>query len=143
MKEAVTFLRQSSEGALATLETSRPYVSAVGFFYEEDPKGKFGKVILLLSDLAQHTKNINVSPQVSLLVVEKGSAPIHERRRFTIEGQIELAFKDKFSGYKNNYLKAFPKSGIFFTLADFRFWEISVEKVHWYGGFGKAQSWEK
>ena len=140
---ALDFLKNSQEGSLATLEDKKPYVSAVGFLYEVDAKTKFGSVLLLLSDLAQHTKNIKIHPQVSLLALEKGNGPVHERRRLTIEGPIELSPKEKFPEVKNKYLRAFPKSEIFFTLADFRFWEISIEKLHWYGGFGKAQVWEK
>lgn len=135
---ALDFLTKSKEGALATLNDGLPFVSVVGFFFEFQPGEKWGNVVLLLSDLAQHTKNIRQNPAVSLLAVEKSDLPVHEKRRLTIEGKVSAAAKDENEIYKKRYLEVFPKSGIFFTLSDFKFYELEISQIHWYGGFGKA-----
>lgn len=139
LKAAVSLLESSKEGALATLEnTQHPFVSAVGFLYER-VEG-LGTFYLLLSDLARHTRNLSRDPKVSLLVVEKNeAAPIHERKRMTVQGRVKrVEDKERFQELSCRYLKIFPRSEMFFALPDFRFYEFQPEEIHWIGGFGKA-----
>ncbi len=140
--ESVFFLlSQHSEAAFATSEERGPFVSAVGFLFEKAKESeKLGSVFLLLSDLARHTKNAARDPRVSLLVVEKKEgAPIHERKRLSIQGRLaRLADPKKIEALKASYLKVFPRAQIFFGLPDFRFYELAIEEIHWIGGFGQA-----
>ena len=89
-RPALALLEQSCEAALATLEEGKPFVSGVGFAYEKANQEKgFGRIYLLLSDLARHTRNIRVCPDVSLLVVEKNmDQSLHERKRLTVLGKV-------------------------------------------------------
>ena len=129
----------SSEAALGTLEDEGPFVSGAGYAVEEDENIK---VALLLSDLSRHTRNIVKRPRVSLLVVEsKADTPIHEKQRATLLGEAKrIEDQKKFDRLKQSYLKRFPKSEIFFSLPDFRFYEVQPEEIHWIGGFGKAKT---
>ena len=138
--EALKLLESNHEAALATVEAGRPFVSATGYLYEKDPRGKFGSIYLLLSDLARHTQNLKRDPTLSLLIVEKNEeAPLHERRRATLQGTAKrLEDLKKFEALKTAYLKVFPRAQVFFTLPDFRFYEMKIEEIHWIGGFGKA-----
>ena len=43
-----------------------------------------------------------------------------------------------FASLKEEYLKVFPRSDMFFQLPDFRFYEVTAVEIHWIGGFGKA-----
>src|SRR5690349_2689421 len=55
-------MRRRDHAALATLIDGRPYVSLVAAACDTD-----GSPLLLLSDLAQHTRNLAAEPRVSLL----------------------------------------------------------------------------
>ena len=60
--QARHLIRSRDHAALATLLDGRPYVSLVATACDSD-----ASPLLLLSDLAQHTKNLLADPQVSLL----------------------------------------------------------------------------
>ena len=60
--EARRLLRRAQHAALATNFDGRPYVSLVAVACDSD-----ASPLLLLSDLAQHTKNLLADPLVSLL----------------------------------------------------------------------------
>ena len=136
-EEALQLLSSVHEGSLATMDASgEPFVSAVGFITEGE------KIFILMSDLARHTKHLIQNPKASLLIVEQNTKlPIHEKKRASLSGLV-LRVQDQtaFEKLKQNYLKAFPKANIFFTLPDFRFYEFQISEIYWIGGFGKAES---
>ncbi|MGC2412825.1 MAG: pyridoxamine 5'-phosphate oxidase family protein, partial [Stellaceae bacterium] len=63
-------IRACDHAALATTMAGRPYVSLVASACDFD-----ASPLLLLSDLAQHTKNLVTDPLVSLLFAERGEHP--------------------------------------------------------------------
>lgn len=147
-QEAVSSLLQSShDGALATVDEKGAFASAVGFWFSRqestESKPVPGKVYLLLSDLARHSRNLKRSVRTSLLVIEERSdIPMHEKKRITLNGEVRLVSdKETFDALKKRYLEKYPKSEIFFMLPDFRFYELVIDEVHWIGGFGKAETW--
>jgi len=143
-KPDLSVIERSHEGSLSTLEEGRPFVSAVGFVFRKmKNEAKLGgKIYILLSDLARHTRHLKKNPKASLLVVEENrDLPIHERQRLTILGEMHrVQSQDEFETAKADYLKAFPRSQVFFTLSDFRFYELVAEEIYWIGGFGKVVS---
>ncbi|MBI3312805.1 MAG: pyridoxamine 5'-phosphate oxidase family protein [Candidatus Omnitrophica bacterium] len=144
LKLVEALLRETHEAALGTVEEGRPFVSATGFLYQASddfPAG--GKIHILLSHLARHTRNLLKCPDASLLIVEnKSGIPIHEKKRVSLQGKVErVEDKAKHETLKREYLKIFPRSEVFFTLPDFRFYEFQVSQIHWIGGFGKALTW--
>ena len=140
-EEASKLLESVSEGALGTVENGKPFVSATGCLFESG-KGaeKLGSLYFLLSDLARHTKNLNQCPEASFLMAEsKENTPVYERKRLSLQGKVtRISDPDAFKKLKGKYLERFPKAEIFFTLADFRFYEMPIESIHWIAGFGKA-----
>ena len=141
-QEAKALLAKAVDGALGTMDGNRPYVSATGFLYADDAGEKgLGKIYYLMSDLARHTRNLKKNPEASLLVTEPAAAlPIHERKRLTALGTVEaVQGHESYEALKAEYIKIFPRSEIFFTLADFRFYGMQLREIHWYGGFGKAE----
>ena len=135
-------IKSSSEAALGTLEedssgtVARPYLSATGYVVEDEEKLS---VAVFLSKLARHTRNIQKNPRVSLLVVETGRDPVHQRARATLMGKAVMVRDEEAAGHlKREYLKRFPKAEIFFSLADFSFYRIEPSEIHWIAGFGKA-----
>ena len=94
-----------------------------------------------MSDLARHTQNIQKNPQVSLLALEAGSAPVYERKRVTIQGAAQIVKdQDRFNRFKVRYIEAFPSSAGFFNFGDFRFYEIKIANMHLISGFGKIET---
>lgn len=143
IKEALELLEASHEGALATFEAAVPFVSAVGFVYAPpaDPAEPWGKIQMLLSELARHTRNFQKNPAVSLLAVESGAEPAYEKKRVTVQGTIGRVTEEGWAAeFKARYLQAFPSAEMFFGFSDFRCFEIKISEIHWIGGFGKIET---
>jgi putative heme iron utilization protein len=80
-------IRGRDRAALATTLAGRPYVSFVITACDSD-----ASPLLLLSDLAQHTKNLIADPLVSLLFEDTGDHPDPlAGPRLTLLGRAELA----------------------------------------------------
>lgn len=155
-EEFLELLNSVSEGALATIDAeSRPFASAVGFIVQHESTSSKPQIFILMSDLARHAKHIALHPEASLLVMEQNlKIPVHEKKRATLYGEVKRIEHPKkgqvqdcesgpgpsFETLKKEYLKAFPKSEIFFSLPDFRFYELKIAEIYWIGGFGKAQT---
>ena len=144
MNEAIGLLEQGREAVLATLEGEQPFTSAVGYLYELPADGiRFGKVLILMSELARHTKNTRRHSCASLMVLEEGDAPVYERKRVAVQGVLEQVQDPKqFEAYKKAYQTRYPSSQIFFTLSDFHFFELKIEELYYVGGFGKIQTFK-
>lgn len=146
VKEAILLLENAHEGALATLEETAPFVSAVSFIYAPalaGPGERWGKIQLFLSGLARHTKNFKKNPNVSLLVTEDGPSPSYEKRRVTVQGIIRgISDEARFSEFKERYLRLFPGAEMFFGFPDFRLFEIEISSLHWIAGFGKIETFQ-
>jgi len=144
---AIRIIQSAFEASLGTVEDGAPFVSGTGFLFLNDPAAEArilgGRLYLLLSDLAQHTRNLKKNSHASLLIVEKkDDLPIHEKKRLTFQGQVRrIEDPEVFERLKTKYLEIFPRSEIFFGLPDFHFYELEVSRVHWIGGFGKAGTW--
>src|SRR5947209_18951394 len=79
-------IRGRDRAALATSLADRPYVSFVIAACDSD-----ASPLLLLSDLAQHTKNLIADPQVSLLFEDTGDYPDPlAGPRLSLRGRAEL-----------------------------------------------------
>jgi putative heme iron utilization protein len=144
MEDAIKVLTEGREAVLATLEGEKPFTSAVGYLYEApDENARLGKILVLMSDLARHTKNTRLHAQASLTVLEKGEAPVYEKKRVAAQGALEeMTDKSRFERVKRFYLQRYPDSQIFFNLPDFHFFEMKVEELYYIGGFGKIHSFK-
>ena len=143
IETALSLIACSYEGFLATIEGEKPFVSAVSYLYEVNPGDptKPGKVCLLLSELARHTRNFQKNPNVSLFILENNSAPVYERKRVTIQGTIHyVKDEERYKNFKIKYLQIFPSAEPLFTFQDFRFFEINIADLHLIGGFGKVDT---
>ena len=138
-EEAHRLMKQNHEASLGTIgDDGNPFVSATGYVFQNEA------MYILISDLARHSKNIQKNAHVSLLIVEANAkAPVHERKRVTVQGKAErVNDKAELETLKKIYLEHFPKAGIFFSLPDFRFYRVPVQELHWIGGFGKAETFK-
>jgi len=127
--QAQAFLYQHGHAALATVDSGgRPLSTAVNVV----PDGQ-GKLILLLSDLAEHTVNIRHNPAVSLMWVDEVHSDWQAAERLSVTGVLQPVA----AGEGERYLQVFPHMRDYLQL-DFHFFALSPEKARWIPGFGKA-----
>jgi hypothetical protein len=131
-REARRFLRGQHNGVLATLShriEGHPFASVAPFLCDHA-----GRPVILISSLAEHTRNIAADPRVSLLV-QPFSEDMQETARLTLVGRADrLADKD---GLGPRYLRRFPQAESYFALPDFHFYRIEPLRIRYIGGFGK------
>jgi len=130
-EEARRFLRGQHAGMLATLSLKLggyPFGSVAPYVLDQE-----GKPIIFISALAEHTKNIQHDPRVSLLA----NAPTDDaqaRARLTLVGDAaRMADQDS---PKSRYLRYFPGAAQNLELADFFFYRIEPRHIRFIGGFG-------
>ena len=130
--EARRFTRGQQAGVLSTLSKRLegfPFGSVAPFMLDHD-----GCPIILISDIAEHSKNIAADPRVSL-IVQPWSADMQSTGRVTLIGHAQqLDSKDSLGP---RYLRYFPQAVDYFAMHDFRFYRIEPVRVRWIGGFGK------
>ena len=129
--EARRLLRSCRSGALATLSRrlqGYPFVTAAPFMSDFD-----GSVVLLISRLAEHTKNIEADTRVSLLVHES-SSDVQAAARLTVAGMCDRI--DAQPELKERYVRRFPDANDLLAL-DFDFHRIQPTAIRYIGGFGK------
>ena len=131
LDQARTLLRGAEYGTLATLDRQegRPFASLVAMATAPD-----GAPVLLLSDLAEHTKNLANDPRVSLLI--DGTAGLADRLtgpRLTLAGRVErTSGDDAVKRYVSRHKSATLTSGF----ADFNYYRLIVAGAHQVAGFG-------
>lgn len=91
--------------------------------------------ILLISDLADHTRNIAADPRISLLY--DGTAGLAEPlagARATVLGRAE---RSDDPALRARYLARHPGAAIYADFADFGIYRVTVERAHLVAGFGR------
>lgn len=126
-------LRQALTGALATLdERGHPFASLVTV-----ATTLAGAPVLLLSQLAVHTRNLLRDPRASLLLVAPGGEtgdPL-AGARLTLSGTVAAAPAGGPQGRR--FLARHPEAAGYAGFRDFGFYEMSVEGAHLVAGFGR------
>jgi putative heme iron utilization protein len=125
-------LRSRRSAALATAlatDGGRPYASLVTFACDVD-----GSPILLLSNLAEHTRNLRAEARASLLI-EHASRRANPQTgpRLTLLGRIEARDDERL---RTRFLARHPGAALYAGFADIRVYLMTVERAHYIGGFG-------
>jgi heme iron utilization protein len=125
-------MRACDRAALATSLLGAPYASLVLVAADLD-----ASPLLLLSDLAQHTRNIAADPRVSLLLDgTAGHADRLDGPRLTVLGQAEAVTDRRRLA---RFTARHPSSALYAGFADFRLYRIGVERGHLVAGFGAIE----
>jgi hypothetical protein len=93
--------------------------------------------ILLLSDLAEHTKAIAADSRVSLLF--DGTQGLEQPLtgpRVTLVGRACRTADERLA---RRFLARHPDAGMYAGFNDFHFYRVAVERAHLVGGFGKIR----
>ncbi len=129
--------------ALGTLDAQGlPFVSMVPFAID----GSNGTLVIHVSGLAPHARNLERTPRVSLMVMqaEVEGEPVHALPRVTLDGVATVLEVNSpaWLGARASYLERFADVEYMTQLGDFRFVAIAVTGARQVAGFGAARSME-
>ncbi len=131
--EAKQFLRSTRSGVLSSFSAKfdgYPFGSVMPFVLGHDCQP-----IVLISTIAEHTKNIIANPKVSLLVFA-GAEDLHANGRLTLIGEAEQIEKND-ADLMARYCRYFPESTGYLAMHDFQFYRINIAQARYIAGFGK------
>jgi len=134
-KDIQLLLSQTKVAFLSTQGTLGPESSMAPFAIFE------GKALLHLSQLAKHSKNIQQTPDIGLVVCTpetKGTSPL-ALPRISFTGRIEKVSPTNLVKAKSCYLAAIPDALLLFDFTDFTLYQLCINEVYWVGGFGSAR----
>jgi putative heme iron utilization protein len=137
-REARQLLRAHRYGALSTLSKKfdgHPFGSITPYLVDHD-----GSLLILISTLAEHTKNIQNDSRVSLITHNQESTHIQTQGRVTVLGSATIETDRENTGKR--YLRYFPEAQSYFSMHDFSFYRIAPQAIRFIGGFGNIQ-WVK
>ena len=130
--EARRLIRRRDHAALATSLEGQPYVSLVAIACDSD-----ASVLLLLSDLAQHTKNLAADPRISLLIADDaGPGEPLASARLSLLGRVER-IEDPAAAAR--FAARQPASRNYAGFADFHLSRVLPERGHLVAGFGRIR----
>lgn len=130
--DARRFVRGQHSGVLSTISQrveGFPFGSVAPFILDQT-----GCPVILISTLAEHTKNIDADARVSL-IVQPYSPDMQVAGRVTLLGRAQR-LADK-STLGPRYLRFHPQAESYFAMHDFSFYRIEPVRIRYIGGFGK------
>jgi len=134
--EAVrTLVREARHGLLSThgLEPAGiPYGSLVPLACSAE-----GLPLLLVSHLAQHTRNLVADPRASLLVLEPTAGDPQQAARATLLGAARRLEGAEEAQARARFLAVHPDAERYFEL-NFQLWALAPAEARFVGGFGAA-----
>jgi len=135
-----TLLHEQRVAALGTLSPqAQPFVSMVP--YALDPE--VGCLLILVSQLAAHSRHLRNQPMASLLVTETPTpqGPVHALARATLSVHAHMLEPDDPQApiVRRHYLARFPEAEPIAQLGDFRWVRLHPEGARQVAGFGAAR----
>ncbi|MGB8699756.1 MAG: pyridoxamine 5'-phosphate oxidase family protein [Thermosynechococcaceae cyanobacterium] len=130
-------LQTQQIASLGTLHEGQPSVSMTPFAILASGDG----LVIHVSHLATHTKDMLLNPQVSFLVIAPPNPDVVAQAtpRVTIQGRA-MPCVESTQGQEARaaYLSRFPQSAYLFDFADFLLFVIQPISIRYVGGFGQA-----
>lgn len=133
---ACQLIHHARTGVLATLSHSiegHPMASTAAVGNDAQ-----GQLILFLSKLAEHTRNLEADPRLSVLLTRPKEQGVHEEARLTIIGKAERLCPD--AALIARLFQQVPQWAHYQQLPDFHFWRVTPLRLRLINGFGAA-SW--
>lgn len=131
-------LRGQRWACLGTQDKEQPYVSWVAFVIETD----FSALVLHLSRLARHTRNLEAESLVSLAMSESddGQGDPQQLARLTLQGRIEAVDPNDghYEQLKALYLARLPDAEMMFQFDDFSLYRFAPESGRYVEGFASS-----
>jgi putative heme iron utilization protein len=140
-RELSALLNAQRVATLGTVgDDGAPFVSMVPYAIEQH----LCCLVIHVSGLAAHTRNLQAREPVSLLVMksEVPGEPVHALPRVTLEGQAKVLERGSpdWQACSDVYITRFPDAEHLTQLGDFMFVAIQVTGARQVAGFGVARS---
>jgi putative heme iron utilization protein len=130
-------VRGRTVAALGTIHSGKPFVSMVPFAVAGN-----GRLVIHVSKLASHTRDMLRSPEVSLLIAESENPEkmAQALARVTLQGRVRLLERDDKSYLQARaaYAGRFPDAAPLFDFSDFKLFLIRTVSARLIVGFGQA-----
>ena len=100
-----------------------------------------GDVVLHLSGLAKHSKNIQQHAEAGFMICTPeslNSSPL-SLARLSFTSVLEAVPEQEKQVYQEAYLSHIPDAEPLFSFPDFTLYRLHIESIYWVGGFGKAR----
>jgi putative heme iron utilization protein len=125
-------------GSLATRDADGyPFGSVALYVLDES-----GNPVSLLSEIAEHTRNVRRDGRASLLVsagVRDGD-DVMAMPRVTLKGRLVSLQAAEATRWRDEFLRAHPSAESYVSFGDFGWWRLEVSSVRFVGGYGRM-SW--
>ncbi|MFN4237009.1 MAG: HugZ family protein [Vogesella sp.] len=132
LSDCLSLLHRCQHGALATHSQALPgypFVTSLPFAIGPDHSPW-----LLMSGLAEHCRNVQADPRVSLLL-QAPAGQVWEQARMTLSG--ELVPQQPSTALLARLLRYAPAFEPVLALGDFRFYRLQVRAIRYIGGVGR------
>ena len=129
--EARLLIRNAKSGSLATAQAGIPHAAhvTVAFLPDASP-------VLLLSQLAVHTRQLLSNPACALLLTGEPAGPNPQTTlRLCLTG---TAAQTGDPAVRAVFLRQHPYASAYVDFADFAFWRILITEAYYIGGFAAA-----
>ena len=139
-KQARDLLLENYQGILCTNSKDLPgypFGSVAPYILAADCQP-----VILISTIAQHTKNIHFDNKVSLVVTEGDTEDLQTAGRVTYIGDARK-LDDGDNDAMERYYEYFPQSRGYHKTHDFDFYTIDLQHLRYIGGFGEIYWVEK
>lgn len=134
-KNARELLLKEYRGALSTHSSSMPgfpFGSVVPYCLD-----RRGWPLLLISRIAQHTRNLQQDARCSLLIGERGAEDVQAAGRLTLLAEAQqLTDEAEIVSAAERYYRYFPDARDYHQTHDFDFWVLQPVRWRFIGGFG-------
>lgn len=142
-RELRTLLETSRVAALGAIQDDgTPFVSMVPFAISKE----LGCLVIHVSGLAAHTRNLIARSNVSLMVMspESPDKPVHDLQRVTLQvtANVPVRGSAPWEACKAAYLQRFPDVEHMTELGNFQFVAMEVKTGRHVAGFGAARTVE-
>lgn len=142
LRELLQSRRTAALGTLDAGDAAQPFVSMVPYALLPAEHS----LVIHVSGLAAHTRNLLAHPRVSLMVMagEADGEPVHALPRVTLEGPARVPERDSplWAAARTAYLARFPEAEPMTALGDFMFVLLTPTRARQVAGFGAARTVE-
>ncbi len=132
--DARRLIRRFSGGVLATQSLKfpgYPYASSLPFCTDQR-----GRIVVLISHLAEHTRNAELDPRTGFLVGAL-TRNLQEQPRVSMIGDIAPVEDPSIAA---RYLRYFPEARQYLDIGGFRFFRLEPKSLRYIAGFGSIHT---
>ena len=132
-ERARTLMSVGGSSSLSTMSVKHPgypFGSVMPYAVDES-----GNPIVLISQMAMHTKNLRAEPRATLLVAQQSGSSLGTAR-ISVIGDVAKVEESDTERIAAIYFEAHPESRQWASFGDFDFYKMTVKDVYHIGGFG-------